>query len=184
MERGSRLGPRAAALARRCEDGVLLAEVSRERVVQEQVPLVTWEAMFCSLAGSSLAAREKEVEEMVFIVRFGRKSACLGMQHDLARVTTSMLLGSASFMQAMRACSLQREKKRCGDGWRWSSWSDSDEQCLPWPSLDCEISALSEKILQAAVGKKGTELIIDGSGSCDPEPLSALPPGESDSEKL
>ncbi|CAE7748401.1 Nlrc3 [Symbiodinium sp. KB8] len=49
---------------------------------------------------------------------------------------------------------------------------------------DCEISALSEKILQAAVGKKGTELIIDGSGSCDPEPLSALPPGESDSEKL
>eukprot|EP00439_Symbiodinium_sp_Y106_P062744 s1375_g9.t1 len=49
---------------------------------------------------------------------------------------------------------------------------------------DCDISALSEKILQAAVGKKGTELIIDGSGSCVPEPLSALPPGESDSEKL
>ncbi|CAE7281000.1 unnamed protein product [Symbiodinium sp. CCMP2456] len=49
---------------------------------------------------------------------------------------------------------------------------------------DCEISALSEKILQAAVGKKGAELIIDGGGSCDPEPLSALPPGESDSEKL
>jgi len=49
---------------------------------------------------------------------------------------------------------------------------------------DCDISALSEKILQAAVGKKGTELIIDGSGSCVPEPLSALPPVESDSEKL
>ncbi|CAE7375393.1 unnamed protein product [Symbiodinium natans] len=49
---------------------------------------------------------------------------------------------------------------------------------------DCQISALSEKILTAAIGKKGTELILEGSGSCELEPLPALPHGESDSEKL